>query len=1158
MKLVRLRIDRLPGIAGAFELDEIDPSLNLVVGPNASGKSSLGRALLLLYYAVREDRPISPISLEAVFQSASGRLTVTRQGSAIHWTRDGEPVEPPPLPDARFRSCFLLPVEELLGASDPADPIASRIKTDLAGGYDIDQLLAGPFKARAGASREKQALAAADRKLLRARNEHRAIRERGDQLAELEAQCEAAEAAAREVQACDRSLELLAARAQLERVEAELLEFPEGMALLSGQEQQQRTAVKERQQKLRSLIEEEQADERKASAELDGTALEGGQPTDAELNDHQAILELLVERDREREQQQQALEAARDSLDRIGAELKGGAPGGEPVLDPRTLSRVENELERKRAFDARLSALDSELMQLGEEPVDRVDLKRRRVARDELLRWLSNAGDAAWERRRQLLVLALLSCALAVTVVVALEIHSAFWAAALLELAAAAGLLRPSRQAARRRQSEERFLECGVSPPARFDRWSVEQRLDECDQEILEAERALLEHERRRQIENTREKLLRERRQVEEHLRAVAEQVGFDPGQLDAGLQRWLRLLLQYDVARLGFQEAEQKLERAGSECERLRSALCAFLSRYGEEPAPQAGVRGPRLALNRLSDRLALYRNSRLRQDGARRNCERLLAEREELDGELRELFRRAGLSPDDPEGLALRLNRLADWQELNVARREELRLVKEARDKLGDHPRLREWAERGAEAELREHRERFEATARELKQLERRITEIKKEIRDAKAGRSLEEARSEAAAAREALADRLDEDLVVAAGRLLIADVRTQHEQESRLPVLERAGEWFRAFTRNQFELRFTTGDGPAFRAYDTSAAELRPLEKLSSATRMQLLLSVRLAFLRETERGRETMPIFLDEALTTSDPARYQAVVEALAELARREDRQIFYLTAQDLDVQRFQALAGMRTHVIDLARLREAQHGAADPAELRLHADPVPSPEPGTSAEQYGVAVGAARIDPEAPASAMHVFHLLRDDLELLSRLLRLGIRTVGQLRSWLASDAAGSSLSESVQRALRGRVALALAWHAAYSEGRGKKVHRQALESGGVSEKFIDEVSEVCEALQGSAEALLDALDRKEVRGFHKKSRDRLEQHLEQEGFLDSRPVLTPLELTQRVLARLAPLLEDGTMTTDNALGQLRALDASILAPTLDRARDRSP
>ena len=71
-------------------------------------------------------------------------------------------------------------------------------------------------------------------------------------------------------------------------------------------------------------------------------------------------------------------------LQQVRGELAGDLPGAAPRLDPRTLSEVENELEKRRAFDSRIAALDSELLRLSEETIDRSDLKRLRVGPIEL------------------------------------------------------------------------------------------------------------------------------------------------------------------------------------------------------------------------------------------------------------------------------------------------------------------------------------------------------------------------------------------------------------------------------------------------------------------------------------------------------------------------------------------------------------------------------------------------------------------------------------------------------------------------------------------------------------------------------------------------------------------------------------------------------
>ena len=60
MKLKRLGIDRLPGIDQPFEIESSGTGVHVVVGPNASGKSSICRAVESLYW---DDRGPGPADL---------------------------------------------------------------------------------------------------------------------------------------------------------------------------------------------------------------------------------------------------------------------------------------------------------------------------------------------------------------------------------------------------------------------------------------------------------------------------------------------------------------------------------------------------------------------------------------------------------------------------------------------------------------------------------------------------------------------------------------------------------------------------------------------------------------------------------------------------------------------------------------------------------------------------------------------------------------------------------------------------------------------------------------------------------------------------------------------------------------------------------------
>ncbi|MBI4882368.1 MAG: AAA family ATPase, partial [Planctomycetes bacterium] len=214
MKLERLRVERLPGLVRGFDLAPVSPGLNLVVGPNASGKTSLCRALRALLYGEEQG---GPITVEADFRDARGLLRASRQGGDRRWTRDGRPVEPPALPEERFASYFTVLLENLLvppGPREP-DPIAARVATLLAGGYDLAQLRkeGGPFALKPRhATSERDDCRKSAQLVREVGAKHQRIRAEEDRLEELRLDKRAADEADAQARACERALDLLAAR----------------------------------------------------------------------------------------------------------------------------------------------------------------------------------------------------------------------------------------------------------------------------------------------------------------------------------------------------------------------------------------------------------------------------------------------------------------------------------------------------------------------------------------------------------------------------------------------------------------------------------------------------------------------------------------------------------------------------------------------------------------------------------------------------------------------------------------------------------------------------------------------------------------------------------------------------------------------------------
>ena len=560
---------------------------------------------------------------------------------------------------------------------------------------------------------------------------------------------------------------------------------------------------------------------------------------------------------------------------------------------------------------------------------------------------------------------------------------------------------------------------------------------------------------------------------------------------------------------------------------------------------APPAEVLRHRL--ERLAGRIRERDGAERDLRAARESLERLSAEMEKRRAETEEVFRRAGLASGEEAELRRRLEFLDEWRSLD----RQLTEVRVAEDLLhgglAERPDLLSvLEEEDGEAGLRGRLESLrEGTAR-VPALSETIAGIRARVELASRGRDLEEARARRQRAGDALHRRFDEAMLAEAGAFVLDQVESEHVRTSRPAVLRRAEDWFTRFTRHEFELAMgAAGDG-TFRARETATGEWRALAELSSGTRMQLLLAVRVAFAIEAEKGRAPLPLFLDEALTTADPERFRAVADSLQRLSEEGGRQIFYLTAQP-EEGRYWAEAGPT--VIDLAESRRAGRAVTVPEEVGLPpAAPEPPPPGGLRPEEYAVRIGALPVRPWEHPAGIHVFHLLRDDLDLLRRLLRAGVERLGPLVSLLDSGEATLFLSPDERDLLRLRIEGARAWIEAWRKGRGRPVDREVLAaSGAITPVFIDRLVELAGEVGGDPRRLLHAMDTGAVPRFWGRNRQRLEDWLRENAYLDDAEPLDVRDLERRVAMALTAHGGPPERVLDQAAELARSMAAGLAA-----------
>ena len=1143
MRLRRLTIHALPGIEPGFTFEPRSAGINIVTGPNAIGKSSLARALQYLLEGHGSDPPA--LSLEAEFDNGDARWKVTRNGGQIVWRCNGEVQSRPALPGADRAGLFRLSVENLLDDSDANDQaLAERLRRELHGNFDLGQprIEIGRLFAR----HEARQLAEAGRARRQVESEYVDLQRQEAGVPALERQIEKAVAARGRSEHLAQALRLTDAIEARKARESALAQFPPELDSLRGDELEQLEECEARTSKLNEELRDLRRDLETATAGLVRTGLAQAIPAPEEVHAAEERLRQLdrqsVERENVRSAVAEADAALRDALAHFNPE---GAP---PRLDADAVRRAEGVAQPLIAAQNRRRELQELLALAGEAP-EATELERHRDGMEALRAWLagndveSSRTGTSTKLPRLVSWVALAAAAFAALTALMHGVLVAFAGAlaAAIALGAALFLLRGRRSAAPSPTAAaiRRFEETDLPPPPQWNEQDVRRHLREViefrlNEMTLQQARAAYSDRIRLQIQDADAAVER----LEDERTALANEIGFDPRLPVAEFQRFIHLCSEWDRARSRHVQQRERLGLLERNIADVAVRVRQFVDpwRVPDAPALEDAAGRPDAdllhgAFDDLRERIDAAGNARnriLAVETAIQSLEQRLAE---VHGTVERLFARAKVDARDRAALAARIEQLPRWKEANTALHTAKTEEALVRARLAEQPDLVALADEGERTRLQTYLEAADAEAAEHTRLIQEHTTIRTRLNDAGKERKLERTAAQEGAARQALEDKRDEALLAVATGTLLDDVERAFEAEHEPAVLRRARDLFAEVTAGAFELRLR-GDG-AFIARDVRQETARELAELSSGTRMQLLLAVRLAWLETQEQGGETLPLFLDEALTTSDEERFAVMAQSMERLAGVGDegtaggtrgRQIFYLSARRHEPALWRQVTGTRPAVIDLAAVRFPP-GALAPEAYRLDAPPpIPAPN-GASAESYASLLGVLpRPDLHRPAGGIHLFHLLRDDLTLLHTLMDTWrIRSLGQLEILLASDAAQSALAaEDLRCRLRQRCRVVRTWIELWRQGRGRPVDRGVLEqSTAVSATYIDRAADLAARVGGDGEALVRALRAGELGRFRTRKIDELERWLADEGYTDDQERLIGEDRRRLTLQRIA-------------------------------------
>jgi len=856
---------------GQLLLDDLADSINVIFAPNATGKSTLAKAMGLLMNpkGAGEATINGLVACDGVEES----LTVRRKDDAF----PGAPDRP---------EDYQLDIIRLLGGLDDTE---RRSLSQLVGrGLNIDP---GVLPVVGNAAAVKAATEARSN-LVRARKQGDDAAEDESRLPQLQEAQRAAQAAQKGEQALRAWREHRAAEIRVEALRKETFELVSEFPGVKKQPAQATTTAKALVSALRSA----EAAVATAQSQLVRSHPDGLTPTQPLSDTDQARLSALV---RELAGARQALHTTQGEQTRKAAEtaaLRGAllrlvSQGDLSMLNDATvedfaaLTHAATEADQSRAKKAELAGYQrakEEWLRRAPQATEDTEASIRAICQ-----WLEASPVAAEDGRPQILAIIAVAGALLIAFLPALPVRIGLAVAVALaagfvwsamkpkvsadsrpRLAPSAGLnenstatdaanLLSKLNLARAYSEAGRTLETLASEPTPTVEWqSIAQQL--------------------RLISNDPYQLASVSRAASDYLKAIKDSAGFDAAVIDAESRvETARRGLTAFLNGFGFPHEPETPEHAEK----------PFIDWFARAEGLSTANQAVGLQLEKLADYLT---DSGIPADGSLDERLETLDARENVGAKLRSLYTELDASEQilakatiDPE-----LVRSALGMEPEFATDEQ---IEDALVRL---------------AEQASHRDEFYSQVVECNQ---RISDIEKNA-------ALPQAEDRYAMAMRGVETKWNE-LFREAVRHRIKSRVTERMRTVELPeIIRNANDWVGGFTAGRYRLVLgpvgtATKDGlGVLSVQDTRSGREQHFGELSTGTKVHVVLALRLGLIERHEQqanaGTRRFPLIADEVMAVSDPEASRALAAALVEISG--SRQVIVFTNQPDDVRVFREL------------------------------------------------------------------------------------------------------------------------------------------------------------------------------------------------------------------------------------------------------------
>ncbi len=1118
----KLDVTRMPGIdPPGLSLESFSSGVNVIHGPNAAGKTRVAQALITLLWP--DHMSTSNVLVRGNVAAEDQEWFVKVDGSEQTFERDGTSDPGPSLPPFEQRDRYHLALHDLIQEDTTDQSFAEMILQELYGGYDVseaaEELGFNEKHSHPGNTHERAERAL--KKLRDARDHMSELQQKEEELTELQRKKKEAKEASARIDLLEQVLAVFDAREEVEEVQQTLNQFPEVMEEVTGTE---RKHMEQLQQEIQSL--KDQRDQAKSKMEAAEERLETlDYPYDKPVDDlHQKLEDQyqdLKKIEREvrnlREEREAEMKTRQEEQSNFSSEVEPASLAelkrpeyNELQTFARETEQVRNQLESLKQIRNRL--------QPEEAQEERREADQLRRGCEVLENWLAHPPEET-ENEPSTSQLRHVSRGLTaiLTVLLSFFVTPVF----LVLLILPAGLYGyelltgPPGSEGRRSSAQAEYQEQDLPiEPSDWTREGVRETLKKLHRRrakrVLQQEKADFWSPLRDEYEQLQEEM----QERNEQMKQLRETYGVAP---DADAQTLFYLtnrLSRWKDAHASIQAIDTELEEKRSSAERYRTQLNDEFQKWDLPPVEDAST--ARQHLSDMKGRINTFREARQSLKQAREKAEQVKSTLPEKTEQLNQLFERLNLEPGDEAGLQALLDQRSQYAELKEKRNEKEGVRKKEENKLRDRdgfdPELLERDRGNVEREIQDLKEKAEA----YDDLQERMASIRTELEQAKEGYEVEPAIAEKERAFDALQEQLRSDYRNMGGHVLAQYVQRVNTDRTMPEVYDRARELLAKITGGRYELKVDQSDAPEFRVVDTLTGEGQTLNQLSSGTRIQVLLSVRLAFCQQGEE-HVRLPLFMDETLANADDVRARTIIESVLE-GSRDGRQVFYFTAQGDEVAKWQAVADRRDHelrVYDLQeQMKHTPEGAVQVPDLsEVQNQEMDVPAAGDlDHETYGEQLEVPPLNPrQDDVAAAHLWYLI-EDVKVLEELLNRRIERWGPFTMLLEQgviDPTDPSRRRTIRRA-RERAKAVQAFIEQWRVGRHRPINRSVLETtDAVSDNFIEEVAELCIDLDGHPEKLVKRLREGAVSGFRSKKMDELETFLIRENYIDESDQLDP-------------------------------------------------